>query len=147
MRLAVAIAVLAAPFVAGCEEEYEPARNPTQEVVAPQQYMYGRGVAVPQQVIYVQQPPPDRRPPETRRSDPQWQVETYYVPPPSADYYIPPPHPIPRHTISLGYIGDWPLGPGDPPPEPWWRPFPPAWEHDFHYGHGYTLPGARYRWR
>jgi hypothetical protein len=137
MRLAVVVAVLAAPFAAGCEEESEPARNPSQEVVAQQPWMYGHGIAVPPHVIYVERPSADRRPPEAQRSDPQWEVETYYVPPPSSEYYVPPPHPIPRHTISLGYIGDWPLwSGGDPPPAPWWRPFPASWEQDVYFSRG-----------
>jgi hypothetical protein len=155
MRLAVVVAVLAAPFVAGCEEEYEPPRTAAEQVVVQQPWGYGRGgVAIPPQAIPRQDPPPpDRRPQAERSSDPQWSVETYYVPPalPGSEYYIPPPHPIPRHTISLGFIGDWPLwSGGDPPPAPWWRPFPPAWERDYYYGRTmYPAPVYRgyRRWR
>ena len=54
----------------------------------------------------------------------------------------------PRHTISLGFIGDSPVGmhdrdPGTPPPHtsPYWsRPFPDEWTrsyYDYGYGGGY----------
>jgi hypothetical protein len=155
MLRAILILLAAAPFAAGCEEEYEPPRTAVEQRAVPQhEWAYGHGAAVPPEVVEVQQPVPDRRSPQAQRSDPVWQTETYYVPPPSADYYVPPPTPIPRHTVSLGYIGDWPLwSGGDPPPAPWWRPFPRAWENDFHYGHAYGYGygyGRRFyarRWR
>jgi hypothetical protein len=63
-----------------------------------------------------------------------------------------PPPPRPQ-SISLGYIGDEPLGGNGNSgarEAPWWRPFPPRWESDYYgyYGYGYGY-GHRYghRWR
>ena len=45
-------------------------------------------------------------------------------------YESSPPPPPPRRTVSLGFIGDEPVGLYGPPPEPTWaRPFPCHWTH------------------
>jgi hypothetical protein len=52
-------------------------------------------------------------------------------------YATSPPPPPPRRTVSLGFIGDEPVGMYAPPPEPTWaRPFPCHWTRTC----GYVAP-------
>jgi hypothetical protein len=71
------------------------------------------------------------QPPPATPQAPIYPLEGYSTPPP-------------RRTISLGFIGDEPLGRfdgGGVTNEPWWRPFPPHWEASFHSPRPYARPG------
>ena len=109
----------------------------TPATAAPREHGYGWARRAPDQVsaeqAYVAVPQPVVE-------DNFWRI--------ASPTYDRPPPPRPR-SISLGYIGDEPLGwvPGGTSGEgPWWRPFPPSWERSFHSpAYGYGRRYGRYR--
>jgi hypothetical protein len=126
MRRAMAVLVVGAQVVGGaalcgCAEDEQELVPQTPVAIRARDFRYGLTAPADQpSTVYVIERPVD-----------QYRATEIY---PMGGYSFPPP----RRTVSLGYIGDWPVGRfdgGGGHGLPWWRPFPARWLRDSYRGY------------